>query len=69
MIVDLAVIEKHQIKGYTNKEKAIFLANKVAKNEVIDAVIHQKILKYQTVINNNHKFNYVSSREMHNGND
>ena len=67
LIVDLTVIENYQTKGFTDKEKAIFLAKKVAKNEVIDAVIHQKILKYQTVINNNHKFNYVSSREMHNG--
>ena len=67
LIVDLTVIENYQIKGCTSKEKAIYLANKVAKNKVVDAVIHQKILKYQTVIYNNHKFNYVSSREMHSG--
>src|SRR5699024_1726196 len=66
-IVDLTVLEKYQTKELTQKEKAVFLAEKVANNKVIDSKIHTSILKYQNVIVNNHKFNYVSSREMHNG--
>lgn len=64
--VDLYVIEKYQLKQSTNKEFALFLANKVAKGKVIDAVIHTKINKFQLVSYKDHKFYYISSNEMHN---
>src|SRR5690625_6693518 len=36
-IVDLTVLEKYQTKELTQKEKAVFLAEKVANNKVIDS--------------------------------
>lgn len=50
--VDYNIIEKYQNKFTNNKNLAMFLANKVAKAEVIDATIHTKILKYQKIIYN-----------------
>lgn len=65
--VDLYVIEKYQQKHSTEKELAIFLAKKATKNEVIDATIHTKILKYQAVTYRDYPFTIVSSKEKHNG--
>lgn len=64
--VDLYVIEKHQLKKVNSKEFAFFLASKVAKANVIDAVVHTKIEKHQRVHYENHEFYYISSNEMHN---
>lgn len=64
--VDLYVIEKYQLRKKTKKELAIFLANKIAKGQVIDAVIHAKILKYQLVSYKDHLFSMISAREKHN---
>src|SRR5699024_1223243 len=43
-----------------------FLASKVAKGNVTDAIVHTKIEKYQRVLYDNHDFYYISSNEMHN---
>lgn len=64
--VDLYVIEKYQLRKSSDKELAMFLANKVAKGEVIDAKVHTKILKYQLIDYNGHLFYHISSREKHN---
>lgn len=64
--VDLYVIEKYQNKSLSEKEFAIFLANKIAKGEVLDAKIHTKINKYQKIIYDDFPFYYVSSKELHN---
>lgn len=65
-IVNLNVIEKYQTKGYTEKELAIFLAEKIAKGKVLDAIIHKRILKHQLCIINNHPLYYVSDVELNN---
>src|SRR5699024_7093291 len=64
--VDLYVIEKYQLGHANSKEFAHFLASKVAKGNVTDAIVHTKIEKYQRVLYDNHDFYYISSNEMHN---
>lgn len=64
-IVDLFVIEKMQIKNYSQKELANFLANKVAPGEVTDAIIHTKILKYQPIVDRGLPLYFVTNNEKH----
>lgn len=68
-VVNYLVIEKYQTRGYSDKELALFLAQKVAKGKVIKAKIHTRILKYQRIIINEHPMYFISSEErseMHN---
>src|SRR5699024_10334127 len=65
-IVDYYVFEKYQNTGLSEKDLALFLANKVARGKVIDAIIHTRIHKYQLVEIDNFPFYFISSREMHN---
>lgn len=59
-IVSFNVIEKHQLKNINQKKLAMFLAKKVAKGTVIDAIIHTKINKFQRIVYNNHDFYYIT---------
>jgi len=63
MVVNYFVIEKYQNKKMTQKELALFLANKVAKGKVIDAVIHTKILKHQLLLVEDYPLYFISSQE------
>lgn len=65
-IVDLLVIEKYQTKHFTNKELAMFLAEKVARGKVLASKIHTKILKHQLITANGHPLYFVSADEMNN---
>lgn len=65
-IVNLNVIEKYQTRGYSEKQLAIFLADKVAKGKVLDATIHKRILKHQLCIIEDHPLYYVSDKELNN---
>lgn len=65
-VVNFLVIEKHQTRGHSEEELALFLAEKVANGKVIKAKIHTRILKHQLVYVDNHPLYFVSSGEMNN---
>lgn len=65
--VDLYVIEKYQKSDMSEEDLARFLAEKVARGRVINAVIHTKLEKYQRIKIDDAPFYYISSRELHNG--
>lgn len=65
-IVNLFVIEKYQTQHYTDEQLAIFLAEKVAKGNVIKSKIHTRILKHQLIIVNDYPLYFVSASEMNN---
>lgn len=65
-IVDLFIIEKYQLKNYSQHNLAMFLAQKVAKGEITAAKIHTKILKHQLIIVDGHPLYFVSADEMNN---
>lgn len=64
--VDLYVIEKYQLQSVSESELAAYLASKISKGKILDAMIHSKIEKYQLINYKGHPFYYVSSGEMHN---
>lgn len=64
--ISLSLIEKQQNKKMNNNELAMFLAEKVAKGNVVKAIIHTKVLKNQLVLFQGHPYYYVSAQSRNN---